>query len=545
MADNKKITNDEYIKKTATFPRNHSALVEKQKMSITGMILLVVIVFSFLFAPLFSFIFSGGINQLKFGSYASRPVEYTADSYFAQLVEMQRRQFNSLLNGSYAYTMMRYIMQDSFHQAMMREAWVYEAQRAGVHVSGDSVVNTLHEIGYTGSILSEMSVVDRSEIFKRQQQESVVSRFQKGALDGVFRSEEFVDLLLNPGKIERRANVMFFPFEDVANDFLDSYVQDNMIPLQKWQMRRYVHVGDSDSAKEIAEQLDLGETTIAELAFMQSQSLDLSYRDAYAESSGVMPGRLLYQIQQEVDIPLDGLHVLFSGLPLGAISYPVGFTSVPGEEEAYVFYQLEANPIPADMMIASDKDAVLTYLLNYDRLVLSDYYDAFITNIDFQNTDILLERVEALGGKVVESDYFSIVYEANTDGKGYSPYQALITQFEKSLGSFDVSIVQGLLNSRDFFSKAFSTPIGELSDSVFLQEGVVWVIPFIEGAYSSSNRESDSLYINQFLRSQAQLSMENYFKNSRYYRDDKFDKAFTQFTKRIGLSPEMNIDSLG
>jgi hypothetical protein len=534
MSDKKSTPED---KKINPAQPNPTASVLAKKSSIVGIILFVVILVSFVLAPMVGVMLGGGINQLKFGSYGNRDVSYVQDSYFSFAIENQRRNLPISLDGPYAFMMTQYIFSQAFAQAMIHEAWIYEAQRAGVSVSNSDVARALRTEGFTDTMLINMSIVERADLFKRQQLTQSVQRYQSGLLDNVQRPDDVMKFFLNPGQKERSALIGYLPFTLLEDDFLTSYIASHTSALQVWQLRRYVHMGDLASAQSIASRLAGGEVTISELALEQNEAALANYRDAYAELAGLMPAQLLYQIQQQVNLSSDELHDILVALDVGSASVPISFSGAPAGQEAYVFYQVEGVPTNPDIQESSVRAAVLAYLSSEDSATLLAYYNQIRSEIASENANNYSALLSARGAQVQASDYFSLAYGLNMSG-GYSPYQGLITQFNSAMSGLDVAVIQGLLGSERFFAEVFNTPMQQLSPVILLANGVVIAIPTSERSYESSNAEGDTFYMNQFLRYQGQLEHEEIFRTSRRYNDDRFDRAFANVAQRMGLSAD-------
>ncbi|NIZ46908.1 hypothetical protein PVA44_03470 [Entomospira nematocerorum] len=510
-----------------------------KKSSTVGIILFVVIIASFIVAPIMTFVFSWQASQFKFGSYGSRPVLYAQGSYFTQLVEQERRNFPANLTGSLAFEVTRYFFERAFRQAMMHEAWIDESKRAGVSVSVSEVARSARAEGITDAALANMSVVQRSELFDNGRLALTTERFQQSLYDGIIRPESMMNLFINPIQQERRLNIAYFPLELIDMNFLDSYI--NIEPLQKWQLRRYVHLGDLASAEEISRQILDGEMTINQLALQQNESSFALYKDAYAESAGLMPIQFLYQVQQQVDMTTTELGLLLNELLLsGRVSDPLRFLDAPAGEEAYVFYHVEERGADVDLLNANDKSAVIRYLSSYESDTILKYFDDRTKLI---KTTQFLQDANTLGATILTTDYFSMVYGLDMRG-GYSPYRGLLNQFELALSDLGVGVVKELQNSRSFFQQAFTLDMDSISSVILLESGVVVLSPLSERVFQSENMDVDRLYMEQFLRLQAQGATEDAFRASPRYNDSRFERTFLRMASRMGLSPQLSLDEL-
>ncbi|NIZ40597.1 hypothetical protein PVA45_03605 [Entomospira entomophila] len=533
MAEEKKTQDAPSIKKQG------SNISPTKKSSTVGIILFVVIIASFIVAPIMTFVFSWQASQFKFGSYGSRPVVYAQGSYFAQLVEQERRNFPANLTGSLAFEVTRYFFERAFRQAMMREAWIYESKRAGVNVSISEVARSARAEGITEIDLAKMSVVQRSELFNNGRLAITTERFQQGLYDGIMRPESIMNLFINPVQKERQLHVAYFPLELMDTNFLDTYT--HIEPLQKWQLRRYVHLGNLESAQEISQQIADGEMTINQLALLQNESSFALYKDAYAESAGLMPVQFLYQVQQQVDLSINELYQLLSTLlESGRTSDPIRFLNAPAGEEAYVFYQVEERGSTVDMGNATDKNAVITYLSMYESDVIETYFN---DRANLINSTQFLQDASNLLATTITTDYFSMVYGLDMRG-GYSPYRGLINQFDLALADLGVAVVKELQNSRSFFHQAFTLELDSVSSVILLESGVVVLSPISQRDFQSENMDVDSLYMEQFLRLQAQGATEDAFRASSRYNDSRFERTFLRMASRMNLSPQLSLDEL-
>ncbi|NIZ68813.1 hypothetical protein [Entomospira culicis] len=501
------------------------------RSTVIGWMLLVMIVASFVVAPLFAVLASGGVNQAKFGQYGSRTVAFTQGSRMARIFEEDRQRIASQINDQNAYMIIPMLLERSFEQAMMQEAWLDEAQRAGVLVSTEEVARVLRDMGVTNTMLANMSVVDRSSQFDSQRQALSVRQFQSGAMDGIARDPAFSQLMLNPMQKERQVSIAYLPYSSLSDEFLADYATAHQDLFQKWYLRRYVHTGDLASAQEVHQKLLSGEVSVELLASAQA-STPFS-RDVYAAQGGLMGAQYFYQLQQQTGMDRSELLPLLSALREGDVTEPLPFIQGFTDEESYLFYQLEGVPQAIDMSDELDKNALLTYLIERDRDTLSQHFGALLQPLQGSQEDFT-SFMTGLNATVGDSDYFSMVYGLNMQGS-YSPYQGLITSFEQAFPSLENSTIQSLMRSREFFQQAFNAPLNASPTLILLGNGVAYFTPIAERTYQALNMQEDLYYMEAFVRMQSELGMQEYFKNSSRYRDGAFERALARFMKQTGV----------
>ncbi len=517
----------------------HKIMPAKSKQSlattIVASILLVVITVSFVAVPAVSFVGGGTFGNTEFGRYGKRRVVLEQGSFFMRRIT----EFSSML-GDMANNpaIMRMIFQESFDRAMMHEAWIDEATRAGVLVSQREVLRRLRsDPNFTEASFARMSTVDRVEWVKQAREQIMVEHFQQGLFDGVRRSPLLAQVMANPSSVERRFELMYIPFSRSQPFMAEAFLQNGAPLFHRSTMRRLVIFGDKRTAEATAARIAIGEMSLSDMAYQQFDTLGIN-ADIYAQEGGYLGVLFRHELQTQLANSEDA-EALFDLAP-GQISDVVAL-NLAQNGQAFAIYQMVNREPAMDLNNSDDLEHVLRYIRTQRQGFQVEYLISQLGPLE--QADQWDASSRALGGEWIVSDFFPAVLGLDK-GQRYSPYTAQVNRLGLALNRVDggSDIARQVLPSQHFFQQAFGLPLGTLSDPVVVNDGLI-IFKALEERPTALASDEDVEYAQLFVRSSNLAAKEVQFVQSKHYRNH-FDKAFAQFLDRAGFNHDHDHDEI-
>lgn len=511
----------------------HKIMPPKPKQSlgttIIASILLVVITVSFVAVPAVSFVGGGAFGSTEFGRYGKRRVVLEEGSFFNQQIRQYLNMFGENANDPF---FMSLIFQQAFNQAMMHEAWIYEAQRAGVLVSQREVLRHLRDISnFTEAGFARLSTAERVALVQQMREGIVVEHFQHGLFDGVRRSSLLLEILAHPSAVERRVELLYIPFSRPQPQLAQVFIQGEAALFDRAVMRRLVVFGDRRTAETTATRLATGEMSLSDMAYQQFDMLGMN-ADIYAQEGGLLGVLFRHELQAQL-ANSDAVSALFELAP-GEMSGVVALNS--GQNgQSFAIYQMVNREPAINLNDANDLEHVLRYIRTQRQGFFVDYLISQLGSLERAEQWDVVARV--LGGEWIVSDFFPAVLGLDR-GQRYSPYTAQVNQLKLALNQVEggSDIARQVLVSQHFFEQAFGLPLATLSEPVVVDDGLI-IFKVLEERSATVASLEDMAYAQMFVHDSNVAQMEAQFEQSKRYRSN-FESAFTQFLQRTGLNQQ-------
>lgn len=509
----------------------HKIMPAKPKQSlgttIIASILLVVITISFVAVPAVSFVGGGAFGNTEFGRYGKRRVMLEPGSFFMQQINQYRSMFGESANDPF---FMRLIFQRAFDQAMMHEAWIDEAQRAGVLVSQSDVLRHLRNVPeFTEAAFARLSTVERVDLVQQVRDGVMVEHFQHGLFGGVRRSPLLLQTLANPSATERKIELLYIPFSTSQPSMAQAFVQAEPAVFDRAMMRRVVVFGDRRAAEAAAARIASGEITLNDMAYQQFDTLGMN-ADIYAQEGGFLGTLFRYELQTQLANGDDTVE-LFNLAP-GQVSGVVALN--PDQNgQAFALYQMVNREPAINLNNTTDLEHVLRYIRTQRLSFMVDYLTSQLGSLE--QSEQWDATARALGGEWVVSDFFPSVLGLDK-GQSYSPYTAQVNRLALALNRIEGGndIARQVLPSQLFFQQAFGLPVGTLSEPVAMNDGLI-IFKVLEERPAAVASSEEKAYAQMFVSSNNRGAKEAQFEQSKRYRNN-FEKAFAQFLDRAGLN---------
>ena len=480
---------------------------KKETNSIAGklplILILVLVVVAFVMAPLFTGVGNTSSNNLVFGTYGNKKIEYSQGNYFYSQVNLMNNMYRDQISQSeglfdfYRY----YIWSSAYQQSVAYAAKTYELDKSGYTLSDKGLSRLIVQSGYYNdddgnfdeTAYAETSVSQRDEIKKSILNSAYLNRYNSDRLGGQYKSQKEIDSLINTSPVEKQFRYVHFSSSQYPESEILAYGQNHKDLFTSYPVSRITLASKSDGDKAIKE-IAAGTKTFAEAASAFST-------DMYSTSGGAMGDVYRYSLIDEL-----GEEKAEAVLSMG-----VGEYSAEPVETDYGWYIYTITGAAKDPNFSDD--ALISSIRSWmswneagaiDTWVMGEA-EAFASSVSSSDReDFILEAADK-GYEVKTTDYFPLNW-------GSSPIVGA------GLNSAQDSIIQGAALSDDFFTAAFSLEnAGDVSSPVILDNGTI-VLQLVD------SRDSESLISDYTCQNYLQQTHEQLFStiimDSPLYKDD-------------------------
>ncbi|MBR1639987.1 MAG: peptidyl-prolyl cis-trans isomerase [Treponema sp.] len=452
--------------------------------TIGSLVVLLICAFCFVVLPAFT-----GSGQQQgdipvFGKYNGREIRYEQGSDFYNFVSQYGQMFQSRgqqIDSSTYY----YIFNYAFNSTVSKYAYTDAVKKSGYEVPKTAVNRDMLPYFYdeNGNYSSKLY---------RQTPESTVAEIRRGVEDSLITSRYYDDNFGSDSEMVGSTGLYGIKESSAEQDFLKSYNTDKRgFNMVAFALSEYPEEEKMNFAKENAAKFtkyDLSLITVADKSTADTVSKrlannEITFTDAVTEYSSKnfsnTEGKITSSYQYQVEnilVNKDDIAVL-SDLAVDAISPAIETIS------GYTIFKADGLPVKANLEDETIKQAISSYITNYEKTRVEDYFKAKAT--DFTN--------EAL-----KSDFDSACASFNVEKQEIAP-------FPLNFGSVNISTsvdtsVKGLSNAdtnENFLKTAFSLNINEYSSPIVMNDNVV-VLQFTneekvadgEGPYDEASIES-------------------------------------------------------
>ena len=480
-----------------------SSWTSKPALYIFSVIILAVIVVSFVGGPIVGQM-AGPSASVEFGRYRGRPIELEQGSYMQNQVAQLGQRFGNPQNTAEMFQLYRM----AFEQTLLHTAVLMEAEDGGMSVSTDRVNNRIVQLprfqegnAFNQSALDETSQEELMNLRSSMRESLIYEQFVQDVLDGFEYSSQEVSFFASQGSLERRFQVAQFELDEVPQDLISDYAEDNEARFRSAELSMINLGPDRELAERVLELLENEEDTFENLA--QEFSID--------EESAADRGRrgrvFRYQLEQEI-LNVDDVESLLA-------TSEGEYTPIIDTETGYAIYRVDSAAQSADLDDEETLEVVRSYLEQFDRGLLEDYMFeraedfafAVRDGADFETT------LEDRPARLVETNFFPI----NVGGQPFMPQ--IETVGGETLGN--------ATQSEDFFRAAFSAGLNEVSDPVVLENTVVVLMPVDEREQEPADSQQIAAMVPQLYQQYQGAEIERSLLDPSLI-EDNFNQAFSR-----------------
>jgi hypothetical protein len=296
-----------------------------------------------------------------------------------------------------------------------------------------------------------------------------------------------------------------FSLQSYPETELNAYALAHPEFFQVIHLSQITVTSSEQEAQQIRSTIEAGTVTFEEAARTHSQ-------DAYAERGGDMGIRMAYEFN--ADVPDTGDRDDLMKLAKGALSPIVKVAT------GWAFYRVEDDPRPADTSDAGLLEKIRSYIMNYERGQVEDFFlkeaDAFSAEVTEQGFD------EALSQRGLEKRHL-----------GPLPINYGGTPLFNSLANSAVSEIANADTNENFWQTAFSTPLLTPSKPLVIGTHVVVLYPLEETQADETNTAyMETAYTSYLLSYFMEENLRTYFLNNKKL-EDRFWDAYTKYIQPV------------
>ncbi len=480
-----------------------SRWTSKPTLYIFSVIILAVIVVSFIGGPIVGQMAGPGAS-VEFGRYRGRPIELEQGSYMQNQVVQLGQQFGNPQNTAEMYQLYR----RAFEQTLLHTAVLMEAEDGGMTVSTDRVNNRIVQLprfqegnAFNQSALDETSQEELMNLRSNMREGLIYEQFVEDVLEGFHYSTEEIDFFASQGSLERRFQVAQFDLEEVPQDLISGYAEDNEAQFRNVDLSM-INVGpDRELAEQVLELLENEEETFENLA------QEMSIHEESAADGGRRGRVFRYQLEQEI-LDADEVDTVFETSE-GAIS-PIVDT-----ETGFAIYRVESSVQSPDLDDEDTLEVVQSYLEEFEPGLLEDFMFEQAEDFAFDIRDgaDFEEAVEGYRAQLTETNFFPI----NLGGQPFMP----------QIETVDGGTLGTAAQNEEFFRSAFSVQMNEATDPVVLDDTVVVLMPVEEREQEPADRDQIAAMVPQLYQRYQGAEIERSLLDPSLI-EDNFNQAFAR-----------------
>jgi hypothetical protein len=460
-------------------------------ISVGAVLIFVLAAFSFLFLPAIAP--SEGDKLPPFGKYNRKPIEWVANSYFANMVSYYADQQTTEQGGSSDFT----IFQKAFTAAVLRIAFTEEVDKSGYIPPARLINRTVLPAFYdSNGVYSQRLFNAAPESTKLQLREEAVGNlkhqlyyndvFGNGDTDypmyGLKRSSAENSFIFNLGKNERSFEVASFSLSNYPQDEIVSFGSGHSDLFVKYDLAALT-VDSENEAKKLLSQLNRNELVFEDAVTEYSSR-------SYTDTEGRVLGAYYYNLRDTIS----NAEQLTSVLTLG----PGQLSGVVSTGESWsIFRGGESGPVQPDFENAGVIDSVKVYMTSNEAGLIEDYF---------------LNRARDFASAAVISGFDAACTEFGIpkNTTGFFPLNYGNNQLLSPMDS-SVTALAGAQNSDLFLKTAFSLRINEISSPILLNDNVI-VLRFVDERETETFTEDLlQMWYPMYAESFNQSAVQNYF----------------------------------
>lgn len=488
-----------------------SEVIEKKKeahplLYVFSIILLIVVVVTFVGSPVAGQLSGGG--SIVFGSYEGRDIAYYPGSYFAEqrdLIAQQMRDTASADQDLSALT--QTVWYQAYRQAAIRVAVLIQGEKAGVHVSEDSLDKALlsypayQENGkFSEERYNKTQGSEKASIRKLVREESIANQYFRDMFAGLKTGTKEKEFVTAMARAERSFTFASFPYAEFPSEEVRKFGESNSSLFRKVKVSRILVKSGEKEAREIRRKIAEKTSSFEELAKTHS-------KDGYADKGGDMGWRYAYDVQSDFEKKEQADDVF--ALKMGEVS-----EALKGSF-GWLIYRCDADPVEPDFTDAAVLDVARSYLVTYEKGKIEDYVVA--------KAEVFARRAEAAGFAIaageakvapIATDFFPINLQ---NVFSFAPLQAIP----------DTATPATAVYSEEFFQTAFALEKNKVSAPVVLDDQVLVLRVLAEQALPDSTANLLGSWVDYMAYQTMQVDLQTQIMDPAKLKDN-FMEAFSK-----------------
>jgi hypothetical protein len=402
-------------------------------------VVLILVIVSFVLVPAIVPESSGTLSpsKLTFGSYDGKPIVYTSGDFFYTMQQRIADQYKSSSVFTFTY---------AFQYAAIRMAVLDTMKKSGYEPPRTKVDETVAKMPpfqengrFSRMLYNQLDPARRLALWHDVENDLISQRYYAD-MQSIAVSSKEADFIGNMAKTQRLFKITAFPYSSYPDSEIIAYVEKNPTPFTIVKLSQ-ISINSSESdAKKVLQSIQSGGKDFEEVARSQSQ-------DAYAQQGGGSFERSLFELESYVVSEDD--RAALAGLKSGE------FSPVYKSPAGWIFFRADADSKPADTADPVALSKIRSHLMISERGLIEDWLvakaDNFATRARNSGFDA---AAAALDSPVGEFGPLPINYGNS------SLFSTLNVEASPALSFASTN--------ENFWKTAFSTPVGQPSDSIIL-----------------------------------------------------------------------------
>jgi parvulin-like peptidyl-prolyl isomerase len=466
-------------------------------------IVLVIVIVAFVLVPAIV-PEAGGLGfDMTFGYYGKAPIRYAANNYFYQVRESYAQMYSGITGLGFE----RYIWRQAFDMAAARTAIIEEARLSG-YAPPDAVVDKavaqlpiFQENGRFSAVrYNALDSATRSRYWKEVREMLIFTRYFADVSDTLVADGEKA-FVADMGERQRTFDIAAFSINDYPVEEISSYINAHQDLFKTVRLSQITISSSERDAQRVLAEVKAGTSSFEDTARSQSA-------DSNADRGGDMGSKFAYELASE--IPDADARAAIVALPPGTISDVV---KVPA---GWAFFRVEEAPREADGDDSAAIEKARSYLLEFERGIIEDYY---------------LAKAEAFTDAVEEIGFDNACDEAAITKATIGPVPVNYgdASLFPTVGSYAVDALDGAASNENFWKTAFSTAVGVPSRPIVLGNNVLVLFPVTETGLDTEERAVIGNYYSGLVNNEEAVSgglSEVLLKDKKF--KDRFDQMFSR-----------------
>ncbi len=474
--------------------------------TIGSLVILLICAFCFVVLPAFTGSGQKQNDLPAFGKYNGKEIRYEQGSDFYNFASQYGQMFQSRgqqLDSSSYY----YIFNYAFNSTVSKYAYTDAVNKSGYAVPKAAVNREMlpyfyDENGkYSSKLYKQTPESTVAEIRRGVEDSLITSRYYDDnfgsdsdmvgstALYGLKESDAELNFIKAYNKNKRGFNMAAFAISDYPEEEKMNFAKENAAKFTKYDLS-VLTVSDKSTAETVAKRLANNEITFADAISEYSTK-------NFSNTEGKIASSFQYQVEN-ILVNKEDIALLYD-LAQDAVSPAIQTIS------GYSLFKCDGAPAEADFESDDIKSTITSYLLNYEKTRIEDYFKAKAT--DFTN--------EAL-----KSDFDSACAAFGITKQEIAP-------FPMNFGSINISTsvdtsVKGLSNAdtnENFLKTAFSLNLNDYSSPIVMNDNII----VLQYTTSETAGDDEGPYSEDSLKSYDESAAQGFVLSS-----DKLENNFSQ-----------------
>ena len=466
-------------------------------------VILVIVIVAFVFVPAIVPERNRGID-LNFGSYNKIPINYVDGNYFYQVQQSLARQYQSELDES-NYQIANYqIWREAFEVTVVQTAMLDEMKSAGYTAPSQVVDRAMAQYSdfqengrFSAARYRQMDSNQRMAIWRQVRDSIMVNYFVSDILGLKSPPGEgtFISTMASP---QRSFEMVSFPISSYPNSEIADYVRANPSLFRITHLSK-ITINSEREARQIYTSVQDGNETFEDAARNKS-------RDYYAENSGDMGSRMVFELLAE--IPDEQAREEVINLPWGSLSNVIRIS-----DNTWALFRIEEPIRPADTNDAVIMDRIRNYIMDYERGRAEDW---------------VIGEAENFIASANETDFSGAAADRAMDKQFFGPLPLNYgdVSFFTSVSSTGLSDLSYAGYNDMFWQACYATPLNTISSPIVIGSNVLVIYPLEEINADEDETGFIRDYYTYWLSQSFDQDIRSYFLNNGKL-DDRFWERFS------------------